>query len=178
MPYALVVYFDKNSDKIIKNIWKDLAEADVDDYLYKSENNPHIKLGMYDELMVGKAEEILEGLSKTTKRQKVQFKNIGIYPNEKPIVFLDISATSSVLDLQKQVQSLFRHNPHEIGSDYFDEGIWKPDCFLTMSIEPEKLQRAIDIVIRVKLPFEAFIERIGLIEFHPAQQIFSYAFLV
>jgi hypothetical protein len=177
MPYAIVAYFDKDSDQTIKNIWKLLAEADVCDYLHKSENNPHIKLGMYDELMVAEAQAILEDLSKTTNRLKVHFKNIGIYPNEKPIVFLDISVTSAILDLQKQVQALFTHYSHEIGSNYFDEGIWKPDCFLTMSIEQARLQKAIDVIMHMNLPFEGFIERVGLIEFHPARQIFSYPFM-
>jgi hypothetical protein len=174
MPYAVVTYFDKKSDQTIRNIWKELADADVCSYLYESENSPHIKLGMYDELNVEKTKEILEEVSKTTKRQRVHFKNIGIYPHEKPIVFLDMSVSGCLLEFQKQVCALFESNAHEIGSNYFEPGIWKPDCFLTVSIEREKVYKAIDLLMRLKLPFDGFIERIGLIEFHPARQIFSY----
>lgn len=178
MPYAVVVYFDKNSDQIIRSIWKELADAELCSYLHESENNPHIKLGMYDQLNLELAEKILRKVSKTTKRQRVRFKNIGIYPNEKPIVFLDISATSSILELQKQVYSLFKSNPHKIRSNYFEEGIWKPDCFLTISIEQERLQKAMDVVMRLKLPFDGCIERIGIIEFHPARQLYSYSLIL
>jgi hypothetical protein len=173
MPHSIVAYFDNTSDQVIRDTWKALAEAGVCDYLYKSENNPHIKLGMYDNLDVDIAGKRLKLLAQSTEKQKIHFKNIGVYPGDKPIVFLDISATTGVLNLQQQIQSLFSGESHEIGATYFDPGIWKPDCFLTMSIEREKLHQAIDVAMGLPLPFDGFIERIGLIEFHPARQLIS-----
>jgi hypothetical protein len=173
MPYAVVAYFDTNSDQLIRDTWKALADAGVCDYLYKSENNPHIKLGIYDSLDVDIAREKLNSMAKKMKKQKIHFKNIGIYPAEKPIVFLDISATTSLLMMQQQVQSIFGSVPHDIAANYFDPGIWKPDCFLTMSIMREKLPGAISVAMELPLPFDGAIERIGLIEFHPARKLFS-----
>ena len=37
MPYALVGYFDKETDHKIKNLWMCLADAGIDDYLSNSE---------------------------------------------------------------------------------------------------------------------------------------------
>lgn len=174
MPHAVVAYFDSNSDRVIRDTWKALADAGVCDYLYRSENNPHIKLGMYDGLDVDTTREKLKSLAQATEKLKIHFKNIGVYPGEKPIVFLDVSATSELLDLQKNIQSIFSHEPSEIGATYFDPGIWKPDCFLTMSIERNKLHQAIDVVMDLPLPFDGYIEQLGIIEFHPARKIISY----
>jgi hypothetical protein len=174
MPHAIVVYFDTTSNTAIRNVWKELAEADVCDYLYRSENDPHIKLGMYDGLDVEKAKQRLSYLASNSEMQKIHFKNIGVYPGEKRIVFLDISATMAILELKQKVQSLFDDESQEIGANYFLAGIWKPDCFLTMSIEREKLPRAIDVTMNLPLPFDGFIEQIGVIEFHPARKLFSF----
>jgi hypothetical protein len=177
MPHAIVAYFDTNSDQVIRNTWKALADAGVCDYLYKSENNPHIKLGMYDNLDVDIASERLKSLAQKTEKQKIHFKNIGIYPGARPIVFLDVSVTAKLLNIQQQTQSIFSGESREIGATYFDPGIWKPDCFLTMSIERERLHQAIDITMDIPLPFDGFIEQIGAIEFHPARKLFSYPLL-
>lgn len=50
MGYAVVGYFDKATDERIRRIWKELMENDIDDYLYNSENNPHIKFAMYENI--------------------------------------------------------------------------------------------------------------------------------
>jgi len=174
MPHAIVAYFDNTSDQVIRDTWKAMADAGVCDYLHNSENNPHIKLGMYESLDAEIASEKLIRLANETERLQIHFKNIGVYPGDKPIVFLDISATMEVLNLQQQIQSVFSSESREIGATYFDPGIWKPDCFLTMSIERKKLHQAVDVALDISLPFDGFIDQIGVIEFHPARKLFAY----
>jgi len=50
MGYAIVGYFDKETDEVIRELWKILMINGIGDYLYNSENNPHIKFIMYENL--------------------------------------------------------------------------------------------------------------------------------
>lgn len=91
MAYAIVDYFDPETDAFIRSIWKDLADNGICDYLFRSENNPHIKFAMYTTLALGEVKPLLAQFTKNHSRLKLHFKNYGFYPNEKPIVFLDIN---------------------------------------------------------------------------------------
>lgn len=175
MPYAIVGYFDQQSSRLIRDYWKKLAEANVCDYLHRSANSPHIKLGMFDELDVDACRLSLQALSERTPAQKIHFKNIGLYPNEQPIVFLDIAVSTALLALQREIAEVFTGVPKKVASVYFDPGIWKPDCFLTMAIDRSKVSSALDVLLGLPLPFDGRLEAIGLLEFHPAKKIFECA---
>lgn len=173
MPYAIVGYFDHQSSLLIRDYWKKLAEANVCDYLHKSANSPHIKLGMFDEMDVDACRLSLQALSERTSAQKIHFKNIGIYPNEQPIFFLDIAASAALLTLQREIAELFKGVPKKVALEYFDPGIWKPDCFLTMAIDRSKVPCALAVLLELPLPFDGRLEALGLLEFHPARKIFE-----
>ncbi len=68
MPYALVGYFDKETDHKIKIYGCAFADAGIDDYLSNSENNPHIKFMMYQNADIDKIKEVLFSLSKTISK--------------------------------------------------------------------------------------------------------------
>ncbi len=174
MPYAVVGYFDKFTDEKIKLLWTGMKDAGVDDYLIRSENNPHFKFAMYKDISVNHVEQTLHSITKTIERIPVQFKTYSFYPNEKPFICIDIAVTHLILDLQAEIRNKCDQFGTLYDNNYFDQGIWKPDCQLTIHIEKDKLKRSIDFLSNMELPIDGIVERIGLIEFHPAKQLFSY----
>lgn len=63
---------------------------------------------------------------------------------------------------------------------YFDErcsrGKWQPDCPLTTSSYPMKkanLPKAVEYLSSVELPINGYLDKIGIIEFHPAKKIIT-----
>ena len=96
MAYAIIGYFDSVSDERVRTLWKIFAERDICDYLYKSENNPHIKFAMYDDLNIDKVENALNIYTQNKNKIRIHFKNYGFYPNEQPILFIDISNTIDI----------------------------------------------------------------------------------
>lgn len=85
-----------------------------------------------------------------------------------------MAAAKQILDLQTKIRSECDRYGELFGFDVFNEGIWKPDCQLTIEISKEKLLKAIAILLDTELPFNGTLERIGVIEFHPAKQLFSF----
>jgi len=174
--YAVVGYFDEKSDKIIKSLWQGMADANVCDYLINSANNPHIKFAMFDEIDQTFTEKNLNTLAKRTRKQYVHFKTYSFYPNNEPFICIDIAVSMPILQLQKEIQTEFNINATKGKRGFFEQGIWKPDCQLTLAFDRSKLYDAVDYLSKTQLPFDGMIERIGLIEFHPAKQLYSYEF--
>ncbi len=177
MAYAVVGYFDRVTDSFIKTLWKELAENNICEYLYNSENNPHVKFAMYKELDVKMGESLLFDLTKRHFKQNVHFKNYGFFSNEMPTVFIDISPTVSLIELQKDIRIEFGKCSNNFDFDYFNEGIWMPSCPLTVKNEAPKIHDAIQLLLDKPLQFNGRLERLGIIEFHPAKQIISYSFV-
>ena len=66
--FAVVGYFDKDSDRIIKSLWQGMANSGVCNYLINSANNPHIKFAIFNELDIKSVEKSLRLLSEKTKK--------------------------------------------------------------------------------------------------------------
>ena len=174
MGFAIVGYFDFVSDEKVKTIWKGLANINVDDYLIKSENNPHIKFAMFNTLDLLATKRALQLLTKRTTKIDIHFKKYGLYPNDKPFLTIDIADNVNIMRLHNEIQDIFKGFGEEDGRGYFSPGIWKPDCQLTVSFDKTKLPAAVNYLADINLPFNGKLERLGVIEYYPAKQLFSY----
>jgi len=175
--FAIVGYFDKNSDKIIKSLWQGMADAGVCNYLINSANNPHIKFAIFNDVDIKSFENKIKSLSEKTKKINIHFKTYSFYPNDLPFVCIDIAVSFPILELHSEIQNFSNESDIKDKRNFFEHGIWKPDCQLTVAFEKSKLNKAISYLSETKLPFDGVLERIGLIEFHPAKQLFSYNLL-
>ncbi|WFR56607.1 hypothetical protein QA584_23795 [Anaerocolumna sp. AGMB13025] len=176
MGYAVVGYFDYTSEERIKALWKGMEVIGVDDYLIHSFNSPHIKFAMLDSLDLEYANKEL--LLLTEKKQKIElyFKKYGIYPSQNPFLTIDIAENSEIIELHKEIQKTFSKFLNKDNGNYFVPGIWKPDCQLTVSFDKGKLGAAVDFLNGTDLPFNGLLKKLGIIEFYPAKQLFSYEF--
>ena len=179
MGYAIVGYFDEKTSKKIKKIWRILSDNSVDDYLINSENDPHFKFYMCDEIGndINKIKNAISKIVTNNNELKLHFKKFGFYPNkEKPFITLDIADNSSVIQLFNEIHAAFNKCTDQNYANYFSQNIWKPDIQLTTSIDSRILSTAIEILNDVDLPFDGYLCSIGLIEFHPAKQVFRIPF--
>jgi len=172
--FAVVGYFDKNSDKIIKTLWQGMSDSGVCNYLINSANDPHIKFSILNEIDIKLIEKSIKLLSEKINKIKVHFKTYSFYPNDLPFVCIDIAVSFPILELHSEIQNISNEGNAKDTKNYFELGTWKPDCQLTRAFEKSKLTNAINYLSETKLPFDGILERIGLIEFHPAKKLFSY----
>lgn len=177
MGYAVVGYFDSVSDKKIKALWMGLADIGVDDYLINSANNPHIKFAMFDLPDLESSQRELNVLAKKIGKINLHFKKYGLYPNEKPFLTIDIAENIEIISLHAEIQKIFNPFGNKDERGYFAPGIWKPDCQLTVPFDKAKLATAVNYLSENSLPFDGRLEKLGIIEFYPAKQLFSYELL-
>ena len=174
MPFAIVIYFDRKTEETIHNNWKAFADKNIDPYLYKSENRPHIKLGMYERVHIDKCRDRLKEFSQNNRVMNILFKNIGIFPLEKPIVYLGAASSKQILETQIEINNGMKDIAREKNGEYFIPGGWTPDCQLTVGVEKRVLAEAINIASEIPIPMRGKITEIGLIEFFPAKKLFEY----
>lgn len=79
-----------------------------------------------------------------------------------------------LLKLQSEIREECDKYSQLFPIDYFDRGMWKPDCQLTREIDKTNLVNAINCLFERKLPIKGKLERIGLLNFHPAKQIVNF----
>ncbi|WP_438490852.1 hypothetical protein [Paenibacillus sp. IHBB 3054] len=148
MPFAVVGYFDQETDCRVKAIWKDFADSGVSDYLHKSANDPHFKFAMFDTMNVEDARKTLVGFTQRFNKLELHFKNYGMYPGDKPMLFLDIAVTVPILEMQSEVKEIFAKCGAATDFNYFEQGIWKPDIVLANEVNKAKLDWAIKLFMR------------------------------
>lgn len=173
MPHAILLYFDPATQTAIRAVWKELTDTQIAPYLYESPNRPHIKLAIFEGLELPEAETRLKALAAETPTIPLNFKQVGIFPNERPTVFLAPAPTSALLDLQTRVDGALR----DIGAyppyDFFRAGHWLPHCLLAMDLPPERLNDAVAVAARLALPMPGEAVAIGVIEFHPVKHLLT-----
>ncbi len=176
MPFAVVVYFDLKTEGIIRDAWKTLADRNIDPYLSRSDNRPHVKLWMYESFDVEKGRERIRKFAGSNRKTEIQFKLIGIYPLEKPVVFLGAATGREWIDLKMGLGDLLEDISTGMSPQYFQLGSWSPDCQLTVGVQKDKLIDAIRIAMGIPIPLAGTATEIGVIEFHPAKRLFSFLF--
>ena len=174
MPFAITGYFDEKCSLKIREIWKGLSEKDIDDYMIKSANDPHFKLVMYANLDIKSTSDILKRIASESCFMNLFIKNYSFYLTHNYVISLNIASSTELLNFQQNIKIKLDPVGKALPVDYFDKGKWQPDCPLTTSSFPmkkEKLSKAAEYLSTIELPINGWLEKIGIIEFHPAKKI-------
>jgi len=82
MPYAVEMFFDKESDEYIRGLWRTLRESGISSYMYDSENVPHITLSVFRELDTADADKRLISFTEKVSKFKLVLVNLGAFPTD------------------------------------------------------------------------------------------------
>jgi 2'-5' RNA ligase len=154
---AASAWFDDEGDARVRQLWRALADAGVDDSMHAGPYRPHITLGLWKESPVDVA---------VTAQFSVTFRAFGVYPGHRsdperrPGIWLAPTVSHELRDLHERIHdrapgSLHRHVP----------GRWEPHCTLASRLRREDIARAVAVVVDADaLPLTVTITRIGLVD--------------
>jgi 2'-5' RNA ligase len=173
MPFAIHLFFDANTETIIKAAWSKLANTGIAPYMHQSANRPHLSLAIYQHVDLKECEQLLESFAAARNPLPVHFQHLGIFSTTPAAVFLGSTVTISLLELHLQIHETLRPvcidpNP------YYLPGKWVPHCTLALDLEPRLITQALDIGLQVSLPLNGEITDIGVIEFRPVRHLFGF----
>jgi len=178
MLYAVGLNFDVATDNLILNIWKQLAETGLADYLHTSGNHPHITLGIFEDIDVVKTKLELESFTKSLAPFPLSFQQIGIFPSPKVAVFWGPVVTKRLLELHSNLYERLSEFGGQPDFDFYKPDHWVPHCALAMEIEDtSKVLEIVEICRSLPNPHNVMIQEIALISIRPIQPIVNYPLL-
>lgn len=175
MFYSIGLYFDNETDQLVRNVWKKLSEHQLPDYYFRSENRPHITLAIFSGTDIEKAERLLFQFSQSSRPFSLSFQQIGMFTGPDWTVFWAPVVTMKLLELHADLHQKF--SPFSTFPDftYYNPDKWIPHCGIAMEIkEYQQIPQILEYCQGLTKSHEARITEIGLISFRPVNHLFSF----
>ncbi|HHY15695.1 MAG TPA: 2'-5' RNA ligase family protein [Firmicutes bacterium] len=167
MPYAIELYLDKKGANAVEQIHLALRENGITvDWGTK----PHVSLCIYEDLPIGEFEAALKLFAGEIAPFEVTFSNVDAFQTERPVVFLAPKVTPELAAVHRKFHDYFRQYS-DTAWHYYKPGVWIPHCTLGMNLSQDMYLRAMEILKGVQLPIKATFESVGILKFHPNEQL-------
>jgi hypothetical protein len=173
MPVAIELFLDEPSAAVVRQVWREIAEAGISSYMDASGIRPHLTLAVGAHVDGPAVEAVLREWSAATALRQVSFTGLGLTPAERSNIFLTPIVTLDLLELHVGLH-------HKLAglidspSDRYLPGRWVPHCTLMERVPPDDLGRTLEIGRRAPLPLVARLAEIGVVEFSPLLPRFSF----
>jgi hypothetical protein len=176
MPYAIVLFLDKESEQVIRRAWEALAAAGISSYLLESGQRPHVTFAVCEEIDWTLCEARLERAAQDLPPFRALLTSLGAFPADRASIFLAATVTRELLDLHERIHAHFESSRARPWPLYLP-GHWIPHVTLAMEIAPDQIPEAMEIGRHIELPLPMTFQQIGLFEFEMlprARQLTSF----
>jgi len=167
---AVSLWFDKNSEAMIRSIWEELHHKQLASFLWTGNFRPHVTLAIYDKLDVTGFKASLSKYLLNVPTFQITLPSIGLFsapPGELSVsgnaVFLSVTPTSQLLEIHNQIHSLlsnFGRDPRQ----YYLPGKWNPHSTIAREISLDSIPKIISFCQGISLPIRPVVNRIGIID--------------
>ncbi|KAL8166777.1 hypothetical protein V2J09_008276 [Rumex salicifolius] len=173
--YAIELYFDPALENQVLKAWNVLARRQISTQLIEIESRPHITLFSSQFADPSKLETLIKSFAAKQDPLHLNFSSIGCLPGagDSNVLFLSPTPTFSLLQLHSQLCDLLRKEGVEIG-DEFRVDSWMPFCPVAQEMPKHRVSEAFGVLKDLKLPVSGYAMDIGLVEFSPVRELFSF----
>jgi len=173
MSYAVLLYFDPQTEDLIHEWMIMLSEKLTVGELLPSGFRPHLTLTGFEDPPPEGFIKRLETFARKTQRLPITISAVGAFPSEQGVVYLAPVVTSNLLSLHKNFYRMMDGYRIET-NEYFTPGNWIPHCTVAYDLNPDNTGRAITTLIEKQLPIFGELVTIGLTEFLPIKELCLY----
>jgi 2'-5' RNA ligase len=174
MPFAVVLFFNKSQSSPIDTIIEELATSKASPFMFEN-STPHITLAIYNQFDCDKNKSKLEDFAAKFKFDSVIFAHVGLFSSKRHGVFIAPIVTTELLKFHQQFHDFFEKDT--AGSwDFYLPGKWIPHCTLGFDVPEDKVEQALSICRKLKLPLEIGISSIGIMKFEPVEEVYRIPF--
>lgn len=171
--YAIELYFDPALENQVLKSWNVLARRQISTQLIEIESRPHITLFSTPSIDPGKLENLLRTFASKQESLPLSFSSIGSLSNDNNVLFLAPTPSMSLLQFHSQLCDTLRKEGIEIGDDYRPDS-WVPYCAVAQEVPKSRMAEAFCVLRDLKLPVAGYAMDIGLVEFSPVRELFSF----
>ncbi|XP_042499335.1 uncharacterized protein LOC122077448 [Macadamia integrifolia] len=172
--FAVELYFDPALENQVLKAWNVLARRQISTQLIEMESRPHITLLSSPLLDAPKLESIVRNFASKQEPLSLSFSTIGSFPNGGSVLFLGPTPSLALLQFHSQLCDALRRENVEIGEEYCPDS-WVPYCSVAQEVPKNRMAEAFSVLRDLKLPVTGYAMDIGLVEFSPVRELFSYA---
>jgi hypothetical protein len=166
MPYAIELFFDPQTDSIIRGLWQNIADAGVRSVMIEARYSPHVSLAVCDDLDVDGLHDPLAAFARSLSPFDLVFPNIGMFIRPEGVLFLGVTVTEWLLALHQQFVHIIAPHTSTLRS-YYCVDRWVPHCTLAFGLERGDLLDAARACFGVELPLYATVRGIGISDVSP-----------
>jgi hypothetical protein len=168
--YAIELYLEDKYASMIKSLWQRLADEGITTTMLDNGCEPHITLGVFEDLDVDASIILLDPFFDTVQVPRLDFAVLGCFPATK-VLHCPPIVTNPLLAVHSQfhrVISSVVSNP----VPYYQPEHWIPHCTIAIDLTLEKLARAFDNVLEDWQPFQSRFQAVALV--NPTPKTYEY----
>lgn len=171
--YAIELYFDPALENQVLKAWNVLARRQISTQLIEIESRPHITLFSSPFIDPTKLENIVKTFASKQEPLSLSLSSIGSLPSDNNVLFLAPTPSLSLLQFHSQLSDAMKKEGVEIGEEYRPDS-WIPYCSVAQDVPKSRMAEAFTVLRELKLPVTGYAMDIGLVEFSPVRELFSF----
>ncbi|XP_010441144.1 PREDICTED: uncharacterized protein LOC104724373 [Camelina sativa] len=171
--YAIELYFDPALENQVLKAWNVFARRQISTKLINTESRPHITLFSTSLFDSTRLESVIKSFVSKQEPISISFSTIGSFSSDNNLLFLSPTPSLSLLQLQTQLCDTLKKESVEIGEDYRVDS-WVPCCPVALDVPKSRMAEAFSVLRDLKLPVNGYGMEIGLVEFSPVREVFSF----
>ncbi|KAG6490339.1 hypothetical protein ZIOFF_051629 [Zingiber officinale] len=180
--YAVELYFDPALENQVLKAWNVLARRQISTKLIEISARPHLTLLSVPSLDPLRLQLPIRTLAARLDPLPLSLSSVGAFPSTSPsdagkggggVLFLAPTPSAALLHLHSQVCDALRKEGIEPPEEFRPDS-WVPHCSVAQDVPRNRIADAFCILRDLKLPVSGYAMDIGLVEFSPVQEIFSF----
>ncbi|WOK94113.1 hypothetical protein Cni_G02815 [Canna indica] len=172
--YAVELYFDPALENQVLKAWNVLARRQISTQLIEMAARPHLTLLSAPALGPLRLHAALRSLAARLDPLPLTLSSVGTFPSsEGGVLFLAPIPSAALLHLHSQLCVALRKEGVEPPEEFRPDS-WVPHCSVAQDVPRSRMADAFCILRDLKLPVSGFAMDIGLVEFSPVREIFSF----
>jgi 2'-5' RNA ligase len=172
MPFAVEMFFDESADKLVRDVWNDLARANVTSSMIDGGYRPHITLGVFEGYTSPKFEDELRFFTEKRRVFPIKLDYLGVFPRPEGVVYFGAVVTGQLLTIHGEYTRLFAPLV-TAARPYYLPGSWVPHCTLACGLSAVAIPATVEVCSRSMLPINAEVKEIGLVEFPGHREVLT-----
>ncbi|KAJ0111725.1 hypothetical protein Patl1_02680 [Pistacia atlantica] len=171
--YAIELYFDPALENQVLKAWNVLARRQISTQLIEIESRPHITLFSSPSVEPTRLESIIKSFASKQEPLLLSLSTIGSFCNDNNVLFLAPTPSVSLLQFQSQLCEAIKKEGIDLGDEYRAEN-WIPYCSVAQEVPKTRMAEAFCVLRELKLPVSGYAMDIGLVEYSPVRELFSF----
>lgn len=176
MSYAILLYFDTDTENTLQGLIEALANQDGIGETLPPGFRPHITLAGFEPPLPTRLMPALEDIARSRNPLSIHLMAAGVFPGDQGVVYLAPGANSHLLELHHELFHLLQEFD-VITNPNFKPGIWVPHCSVAYNLDLEQACQAIHVCLSAPVFNAGKLVSIGITEFVPIKELCIYPFV-